>query len=221
MWIGICRRATITTRCVEGIWRISEDRLPIVIYRGHSFLLPAEFERCVPSDIKITGTSVSTALSVDLTSIGTVLSMNISASLCLPQPVRSVHFGIESLQWRIAVKPMLCGINEMLGIGWLPHQPSHAFDDLWTAVCDRALVIVIASYILRSVWFALPETLIIPHARHEVLDAIPVSEALESQSCVSFLQHVVIVRLHAHLPDPILDIFVLFMLSKWVVGIVL
>jgi hypothetical protein len=30
-FIGIARTATITTVCVEGTWRISKDRLPIVI----------------------------------------------------------------------------------------------------------------------------------------------------------------------------------------------
>jgi hypothetical protein len=50
--------------CVEGIWRIFEDRLPIVIYTGHSFLSPATLERCVPSDMKIKGTSISLTLSV-------------------------------------------------------------------------------------------------------------------------------------------------------------
>jgi hypothetical protein len=44
----------------------------------------------------------------------------------------------------------LRGENEMLGVGWLPHQPSHAFDDVSTPVFDRALVIVIPSHILES-----------------------------------------------------------------------
>jgi hypothetical protein len=39
----------------------------------------------------------------------------------------------------------------MLHIGWLPHQPSYAFDDVRTPVFDRALVIVIASHILESI----------------------------------------------------------------------
>jgi hypothetical protein len=39
----------------------------------------------------------------------------------------------------------------MLGVGWLPHQPSHAFDDVSTPVFDRALVIVIPFHILKSV----------------------------------------------------------------------
>ena len=73
------------TVCVEGIWRIFEDGLPIVIYTGHSqFFSPAKFERCVPSDMKIKGTSVSPSLNVPLTSISTLLSSSISAYLCLP-----------------------------------------------------------------------------------------------------------------------------------------
>ena len=41
------------------------------------------------------------------------------------------------------------------------------------------------------------------------------------QSSVLFLQHVFMIRLHALLLDPTLDIFVLFTDRKWVVGIVL
>jgi len=137
--------------CAEGIWQIFEDRLPIVIYTGHSFLSPAKFERCVPSDIKIKGTSVSPSLSVALTAISTLLSSSISAYLCLPLSVRSVHFSIEAFRWRIAVKATLRGVNEMLGVGWLPHQPSLAFDDVSTPVFDRPLVIVIPSHILEGV----------------------------------------------------------------------
>jgi len=48
-----------------------------------------------------------------------------------------VHFGIEVFWWGIAVEAMLRGINEMLSVGWLPHQPSHAFDDAWPPVFDR------------------------------------------------------------------------------------
>jgi hypothetical protein len=62
-----------------------------------------------------------------------------------------VHLRIEAYRARIAVKASLRGENEMLGVGWLPHQPSHAFDDVSTAVFDRALVIVIPSHILESV----------------------------------------------------------------------
>jgi len=51
--------------CIEGIWRSFEDRLPIVIYTSYSFMSPAKFERCIPSDMKIKGTSVSPTLSVD------------------------------------------------------------------------------------------------------------------------------------------------------------
>jgi hypothetical protein len=39
----------------------------------------------------------------------------------------------------------------MIAVRWLPHQPSHAFDNLSTPVFDRALVIVIPSHILESV----------------------------------------------------------------------
>jgi len=71
--------------------------------------------------------------------------------LFLPSSVHCVHFSIEAFRWRIAVKATLRAVNEMLGIGWLPHQPSHAFDDVSTPVFDRPLVIVIPSYILESV----------------------------------------------------------------------
>jgi hypothetical protein len=50
---------------VEGIWWIFENRLPIVRHIAHSFLSPAQFERCVPSDIEIKETCVSPTLSVD------------------------------------------------------------------------------------------------------------------------------------------------------------
>jgi len=58
---------------------------------------------------------------------------------------------MEAFRWRIAVKATLKGVNEMLGIGWLLHQPSHAFDDVSTPVFDRPLVIVIPSHILETV----------------------------------------------------------------------
>ena len=64
--------------CIEGILRIFEDRLPIVIYTGHSVLSPTKFKRCVPSDMKIKGTNVSFALSVDITSISTSSSLVVS-----------------------------------------------------------------------------------------------------------------------------------------------
>jgi len=62
-----------------------------------------------------------------------------------------VHFSLEAFRWHIAVKATLRGVNMMLGIHWLPHQPSHAFDDVSTPVFDRALVIVIPFHILESV----------------------------------------------------------------------
>jgi hypothetical protein len=62
-----------------------------------------------------------------------------------------VHFGKEEFRWRITVKATLMGVIKMLGVRWLPHQPSHAFDDISTPGFDRALVIVIPSHILESV----------------------------------------------------------------------
>jgi hypothetical protein len=61
-----------------------------------------------------------------------------------------VHFGIEVFLGSIAVKAPLRREHEMLGVGWLPYQPSHAFDDVSTPAFDRALVIVIPSHILES-----------------------------------------------------------------------
>jgi len=49
------------------------------------------------------------------------------------------------------VEATLRGRNEILGVGWLPHAASHAFDDVLTQVFDRALVIAISSHILESV----------------------------------------------------------------------
>jgi hypothetical protein len=82
-------------------------------------------------------------------------------------------------------------------------------------------VIDIPFDILESVYFPLPESLIIWHASHQLQDAIPVVEAWETRSGVFFLQHVIIVRLHAILLDPTLDIFLLFTCCKRIVGIVL
>jgi hypothetical protein len=132
-----------------------------------------------------------------------------------------VQFSIEVFRWRIAVKATLRGVNEMLSIGLWPHQPSHAFDDVSTPVFDRPLVIVIPSHILEGVKFPLPQSQMNRHASYELLDAIPVFEAWETQSGVSFLQHVVIVHLDTILLDPTLDIFVLFTCRKRIVGIVL
>jgi len=131
-----------------------------------------------------------------------------------------VHFGIEAFQWRITVKAMLRGVNKMLDVRWLPYQHSHDLDDISTPVCDTAFVIVVPFHILESVYFPLPEIQIIWHASHELLHAIPVFEASEMQIGVFFLQHIVIVRLHALLLDPRLDIFVLFTRRKWTVAIV-
>jgi hypothetical protein len=80
-----------------------------------------------------------------------LLSSSISPYLYLPPPVGSVHFGIEAFRGRIAVKAPLRGQNEILGVGWLLHQPSHAVDDVSTPGFDTALVIVIPSHILESV----------------------------------------------------------------------
>jgi len=145
---------------VDGIWRIFKYRLPIVIYTGHSFLLPAKFERCVPSNMKIKGSTVSPSQSVALTLIGTLLSLSISAYLCPPPPGRSVHFISKACWLRIAVEATLRGVNEMLRIRLLPHQPPHAFDDVSSPVFNRPLVIVIPSLILKSDQFPLPESLI-------------------------------------------------------------
>jgi len=114
-------RVTNTMLCIEGLWQIFEDILQIIIYTGHCFLSPAKFEGCVPSDMKIKGTSVSPTLSVDLMLVSTSSPSDICPYLCLPPPVRSMYFSTEVFQWRIAVKATLRGINRMLGVGWLPH----------------------------------------------------------------------------------------------------
>jgi hypothetical protein len=62
-----------------------------------------------------------------------------------------VHFGIEVFWWCLAVNETLRGVNGMLCIGSLRHQPSDAFDDVLTPVFDTPLVIVIPSRILKSV----------------------------------------------------------------------
>jgi hypothetical protein len=62
-----------------------------------------------------------------------------------------VHCGIEAFWWHIAVKATLRVVNTMLGVRFVPRQPSHAFDDVSTPVFDRELVIVIPSHILESV----------------------------------------------------------------------
>jgi hypothetical protein len=55
---------TIKTLCVEGIWRIFDNRLPIIKNTGHSVMSQAKLERCVSLDMKINGTGVSATLSV-------------------------------------------------------------------------------------------------------------------------------------------------------------
>ena len=84
-------------------------------------------------------------------SVSTSSSSGIAPGLCPPPPVCSVHFGIEAFQWCIAVKVMLRGVNKMLGVGSLPHPPSHAFDDVSTPAFDRVLVNIIPSQVLESV----------------------------------------------------------------------
>jgi hypothetical protein len=59
-------------------------------------------------------------------------------------------FGYRGVSGRIAVIATLPGENEILGVGWLLHQPSPAFDVVSTAESDRELVIVIAFHILKS-----------------------------------------------------------------------
>jgi hypothetical protein len=80
-----------------------------------------------------------------------ILSSSIASVLSLPPAVHCVHFGLEEFGWGIAAEATLRGVKELLGIGWLPHQSSHGFDDVATPVFDRALVIVIPSHILRSI----------------------------------------------------------------------
>jgi hypothetical protein len=92
---------------------------------------------------------------------------------------------------------MLSGANEMLTIRWLPLELSHACDDVSTAVFDRTLVIANPFHILESVQFQLPVSLIIWHASHELLDAIPIFQASATQSYLFLFQHIVIVSLHA------------------------
>jgi len=62
-----------------------------------------------------------------------------------------VQFGTEAFRCHISVKATLRGAKKMIGVGWLPHQPSHAFSDVSSPVFDMALAIVIPSDILESV----------------------------------------------------------------------
>jgi len=111
--IGIGRGTTNTTLCVEGLRRIFEDKMLIVIYPGHCFLLQAKFKRWVLSDLKIKRNSVSTTVSIDLMLVSTSSSSGISPYLCLPPLVRSVHFGVDTSWWWIIVQAMLRGIYKM------------------------------------------------------------------------------------------------------------
>jgi hypothetical protein len=54
-------------------------------------------------------------------------------------------------RWCITVKATIRGVNEILSISWLPHQPSHAIEDVRTPVVDRRLVMVLTSHILDGV----------------------------------------------------------------------
>jgi hypothetical protein len=109
----------------------------------------------------------------------------------------------------------------MLGIGWLPHQQSHAVDDVSNPEFNRPLVIVIQSHILESVVVPLPVSLINSNASPKLLDVIPIDECWVMQIGVSFLQHGFIVYLDTVLRDTRLDIFVLFTHRKPLVWIVL
>jgi len=157
---------------------------------------------------------------VDFTSVNMSSSSGISPYLCFPPQARSVHFEVEVFRWRITVKATLRGVNVMLGEGWLQYQRSPPLDDVSTRVLGRAVLIVIPFHILESVLFPLPESLIIWHDVHELLDSTPVFEAWDMQSIVTFHQHVVIIHLHTLRSDRILDIFVLFTRGKQVVGII-
>ena len=219
--IGISRRATITTLCIEGITQLFQVRLPIGIYTGYSFMSPANFGRCVPSDMKTKGSCVSATLSIDLTSIRTLLSSSISPYLGLPPPVCCMHFGIKAFRLRKAVKATLRGAHQRLSIRWLLHQPSDAFDDFSTPAFNKAFVMVISTHNVKSVYFPLLESLIVWHASYEVLDTILACDAWEMQCDVFFFQHFVVVCLHALLLGPKLDIHLLSTFHKQVQGIVL
>jgi hypothetical protein len=107
----------------------------------------------------------------------------------------------------------------MLGVGWQPYQPSHAFEDILTPVFVRALVIVIPCHIPETVYFPFPESLIIMHASNQLLDASPSSEAWEMHRTVFVFQHFLNVNLLAHRCTPTHDRFLLFTRHKQVVGI--
>jgi hypothetical protein len=131
-----------------------------------------------------------------------------------------VYFVIEACWGSIAVTTIQRDEIQILGISRLPHQPSHLIDVVSTPIFDTSLVIVIQYHILESVYFLLAKSQIIRHARHGLLDNIPVFAGFGMQRRVFFLQHIVIVRLHALLLYLTLYIFVLFPCRKWVVMIV-
>jgi hypothetical protein len=58
---------------------------------------------------------------------------------------------MEGFRWHITVKETMMGIDEMLGVHWLQHQPFQAVDDVSSPVFDRASVFVIPSHILKTV----------------------------------------------------------------------
>jgi len=147
--------------------------------------------------------------------------VSISGYLCLRTPVRSEQFSKGASWWGIADNVMMRGINEMLVVDWLPHQPCYCLDDVSTPVIDRVLVIAISSHILESVQCPLPKSLIIWHASHELLDIIPVFKPWDTQSGVFFLQQCVVVCLHTTLLDTRQDRFLLLTRRKWVVGSVM
>jgi hypothetical protein len=110
----------------------------------------------------------------------------------------------------MAVKVMLRGLNTILSVCWLPHQLSHAWDDVSTVVFDTALVIVNLFHILESVNFQLAKCHIIRSASQELPDANCLFDAWETQSGVIFISHMIVVRLHAVRDHPMLHILVLF-----------
>lgn len=119
--IAISRGAIITMLHIEGIRQILRDSFQTVVCTDHSRLWAAKFESCIPSDMKIKRSSVSLDLSTDLVANSTLLSSSICAYFCIPRPVHSLHCSIEAVQWCIANKPTLRGINVMQGVVWLQH----------------------------------------------------------------------------------------------------
>lgn len=148
--IGVHRSVNITMVFIGGIWWIFDDRLPVVINTGNSFLLPPTFKWCVPLHMKIKRSSGSPTVSVDLMLISMSLSSVTSPYVWFPPPVHRVHFGVLAFRWHITVKATLRGISQMHRAGLLPHQRFNSIGDILTPVCDRTLVTVIPSDILES-----------------------------------------------------------------------